>query len=309
MSRIDEALKRAAAGADRFAPVREAPAPAPEQPILDRYPGEAPPAPPRDAGEPRLHARMPPDVNERFAAAVVAAEAPPHVLAPAGDPPRPGAQKLIVNGQKGSMAADQYRRIAAALHELQMERGLRTVMVTSALPQEGKTLTAINLALALSESYGRRVLLIDADLRRPMVHKVLGLSNGRGLSEVLASPRGTALPLLHVTQRLTALPSGRPAQNPLTGLTSARMRELLGDTATMFDWVLIDTPPVVLLPDAPLLAGLIQAAIFVIRAGVTPFPAVERAVNEIGRDRIVGTVLNQVEEQTVRATSYYGHYE
>ena len=85
------------------------------------------------------------------------------------------------------MAVEQYRRLAGAMHEMQLTRGIKTLMVTSAIPHEGKTLTVSNLALTLSASYGREVLLIDADLRRPMVHDVFGVENREGLGEVLAA--------------------------------------------------------------------------------------------------------------------------
>jgi capsular exopolysaccharide synthesis family protein len=202
---------------------------------------------------------------------------------------------------------EQYRRLAAAVHELQIDSGLKTLMVTSALPREGKTLTVTNLALTLTESYGRRVLLIDADLRRPSIHQVFNLANVKGLGELLRSDC-QELPAFEVTPRLSVLPAGRPDSNPIAGLTSDRMRELLEHSAASFDWVLVDAPPVTLLPDAQLLARLTRAVIFVIGAGSTPYAMVERAVTEVGRDSIVGTVLNRIGDQHIPATEYYGEY-
>jgi Mrp family chromosome partitioning ATPase len=86
------------------------------------------------------------------------------------------------------------------------------------------------------------------------------------------------------------------------------MRKFLDDVAGRFDWVLLDTPPVGLLPDAQVLGRLVQAAVFVIRAGVTPFAVVERAMGDLGRECIIGTVLNDVDPSTLPTTSYYGHY-
>ena len=215
--------------------------------------------------------------------------------------------KLVVSDASNPPFIEQYRRLAATLHDAQVEKGLKTVMVTSAVPREGKTLTVINLALTLSESYGRRVLLIDADLRRPSIHEVLGIPNVSGLNEVLRSDRLEPMPVT-LSPRLLVLPSGRSDNNPLAGLSSARMRTFLDDMSKKFDWVLLDAPPVGLLPDAQLLGRIAQAAIFVIRAGSTPFPVIDRAIAELGRDCIIGTVLNGVDERTLPATDYYGHY-
>ena len=193
------------------------------------------------------------------------------------------------------------------MHELQLERDLKTLMVTSALPREGKTLTVTNLALTLSASFGRRVLLIDADLRRPSVHEVLNLPNTAGLHEVLQS-EAVAVPFQQVSPFLTVLPAGRPVNNPMALLTSERMQRLLHESAAQFDWVLLDAPPVGFMPDAGLLAGMTRAVLFVISAGSTPYQLIQRATIELGIDSIVGTVLNRIEERNIPASGYYGSY-
>lgn len=213
--------------------------------------------------------------------------------------------KLVLSSA-APVAVEQYRRLAGVLHELQLAHGTRTLMVSSAVPGEGKTLTVTNLALTLSESYRRRVLLIDADLRRPSLHEIFRLPNTTGLSEGLRS--GGELSLLEVSPHLSVLPAGRPDSNPMAGLTSERMRMFLEESAAIFDWVLLDAPPVGIMPDANLLARQTQGVIFVIAAGSTPYALVERAVTEIGRDNIVGTVLNRVEEDSIPATGYYNAY-
>jgi capsular exopolysaccharide synthesis family protein len=172
------------------------------------------------------------------------------------------------------------------------ERTLKTVLVTSALPGEGKTLTVINLALTLSEDFGRRVLVIDADVRRPAIHDVLGLSNAVGLTDVLR-PGMEHLPLQEVSSRLSVLTAGRAIFDP-RNLASDRMRSLLRDAASSFDWVLLDAPAIDRAPDARLLAGVSRAVLFVIARGTTRFSAVERAMSEIGRGSIIGAVLNEV---------------
>jgi capsular exopolysaccharide synthesis family protein len=213
----------------------------------------------------------------------------------------------LVTGGADAVSLEQYRRLAAALHDAQVERGLKTVMVTSALAAEGKTLTSANLALTLSESYARRVLVIDADLRWPSLHEVFGVKNVRGLSEALADPHEEPA-LVEVSSRLTLMTAGKPVPTPLAGLSSPRMGDLLQQCAAGFDWVLVDTSPVGLIPDGQVLARLIGAVILVINAGSTPSAAVERAVADLGPECILGTVLNRVEEHRIPEAGYYSRY-
>jgi capsular exopolysaccharide synthesis family protein len=237
---------------------------------------------------------------------------------PLGDEPpsQPGSfgpaddaelQARIVTGTADVASIEQYRRLGAVLHHAQIERNLQTVMVTSALPQDGKTLTALNLALTLTESYARRVLLIDADMRSPGLHTLLDVANVRGLGDILRDTR-RELPLIDLSPRLSLLTAGTAVGAPLAGLTSTRMREVLDDAARQFDWVLVDTPPVGLLSDAQVLARLLGAVIFVVGAGSTPIAAVQRSIAELGSDSIVGLVLNRVVDTRIPAGDYYGHY-
>jgi len=219
----------------------------------------------------------------------------------------PDVQARLVSDGAGTVPLEQYRRLAATLHDVQQQQGLKTLMLTSALPGEGKTLTTVNLALTLSGSYDRRVLVIDADLRWPSVHRMLGVANDAGLSEALQSDR-VELPVKQVLPRLSVLTAGRPDVTPLAGLTSARMASLVEQCASQFDWVLLDTPPVGLLPDAQLLARLTRAVVFVIGSGTTPASAVTRAVAELGNDCIIGTVLNRLNERQIPQAGYYSRY-
>lgn len=214
----------------------------------------------------------------------------------------------LVTGGLSSVSLEQYRRLAAVLHEAQLQGNLKTVMVTSALPSEGKSLTVANLAYTLSGSYGRRVLVIDADLRAPNVHRIFGLRNSVGLGEALRNGRHE-LPFVEVSNGLSVLTAGRPGPAPLADLISDRLGDIIRQSASSFDWVLIDTPPVGLLPDAQVLARLAGAVVFVIAAGSTPRSAVERAVSELGPDSIIGTVLNRVEDRRIPEANYYDeHY-
>ena len=216
-------------------------------------------------------------------------------------------QARLVTGDVNSVSLEQYRRVAAVLHEAQTQGGLKTLMVTSALPGEGKSLTIANLAYTLSGSYKRRVLVIDADLRAPSLHHVFGIRESRGLCDALRDGR-LDMPFVEVAEGLTLLPAGRPGPTPLADLISDRMGALIREFASQFDWVLVDTPPVGLMSDAQVLARFVGGVVFVIAAGVTPRDAIERAVAELGPDTIVGTVLNRVEDRRIPQANYYNEY-
>jgi len=219
-----------------------------------------------------------------------------------------GLGKVVVGPGAESALVEQYRRLGAALHHHQLQSGARTLMVTSAVAAEGKTLTATNLALTLSHSYQRRVLLVDADLRRPSIHEILRLNNSTGLSDSLRHPETGGLRYHPISPYLSALTAGRADSDPMAGLVSDTMNRLLSEAAQQFDWVIVDTPPVALLPDANLLAAMIDTAVLVISARRTPYPLVRRAVEAIGQQRILGVVLNRMAgADMVAAYNYYGY--
>ena len=201
--------------------------------------------------------------------------------------------KLVMGRHIPAAAVEQYRKLAAALHHAQVQHGTKVVMMASTLAGEGKTLTATNLALTLSESYRRRVALIDADLRRPTVHDMFGLPNVSGLNDVLSARGNTACEIFEVSPCLSVLTAGRPNPDPVSGLTSERMRALVAAASKEFEWVILDTPPVGLLPDAGLLGGMVDTVVLVIAAGRTQYRMIHRTVEAIGRDRIFGVVLNR----------------
>jgi len=286
MSRIDEALRRAAT-------TEGVPEPATstiDSSMLGRYAIEAP-ARVRDNSQ---HAAEPTPRG-------LQAEAPIRAIAPAL------ASKLVLSPDISPRTHEQYRRLAAALHDLQAQHGLKSLMVTSAAPSEGKTLTVVNIALTLSESYHQRVLLIDLDLRRPSIHDVLGIPNEAGITDVVGT--GGPMPVVQMSRRLSVVTAGRRLDKPLALLTSDRLRAMIADAGAHYDWVLLDTPPIGFLPDAQLVARLSEAALFVIAAGVTPYAVVQRAIAELGPERVVGTVLNRVEDRMLKShDSYSGYY-
>jgi protein-tyrosine kinase len=239
---------------------------------------------------------------------------------PASAPPSPEAaaalaahaqkrtEKLVLGGQHDNLLIEQFRRLAAVLHHAQQQRQARIVMIASAVPAEGKSLTATNLALTLSGSYEKRVLLIDADLRRPSLHTVLNMPNSVGLSTSLNDPHQGRLPIMQVQENLWLLSAGRPDPNPTSLLTSPAMQQLLAEAVTQFDWVILDTPPVGLMPDANLLAAMVDAAFVVVNAGRTPYTLVKKAVDAIGLERVLGVVLNRAERSAAAGAYSYGYY-
>ena len=219
------------------------------------------------------------------------------------------SRKTIVDPDVESSLVEQYRRLAASLHHAQLQRNVRTVMITSAVAAEGKTLTATNLALTLSHSYKRRVLLIDADLRRPTVHEAFRIANDTGLVDVLRKTETRRLPLCRASETLWILTAGMPTSDPMSALASEEMKLLLGEAIEHFDWVIVDSPPVALLSDANLVAAMVDATILVIGAATTPYPLVRRAVESVGASRIIGTVLNRIERgQMVGGYGFYDYY-
>jgi capsular exopolysaccharide synthesis family protein len=298
MSRIDQALRVWEGAKGTESPVVD-PTPSP----LGDYPLEdARQAPPEPLTTPPM---VPPSAKVPPVASVAEPRRAPKPSARLSDSAE--IQARLVTGASSSVSLEQYRRLAAVLHEEQVQGKLKSVMVTSAVPTEGKTLTLVNLALTLSGSYGRRVLLIDADLRAPSLHRLLEIRNTRGLSEALREG-GRDLPIVEVATGLSVLTAGRPGPTPLADLTSERIGNVIRECSASFDWVLIDTPPVGLLPDAQVLARIVGAVVFVIAAGSTPAAAVERAISEVGPDSIIGTVLNRVEDRRIPDANYYTEY-
>jgi capsular exopolysaccharide synthesis family protein len=169
-------------------------------------------------------------------------------------------------------------------------------------------LTALNLALVLGRSYGRRVLLIDGDLRHPSLHRVVGVGNRSGLADALQAQSDVRLAVAPITETVTLLPAGPADPDPLRSLSSARMKRVIQEAAQRFDWVIIDSAPVDAVADAGVLATLVDGIVFVVRAGHSQYPAVKKAMQTLGHERILGVILNGVEGNWDE-TYYYRHPE
>jgi capsular exopolysaccharide synthesis family protein len=223
-----------------------------------------------------------------------------------------GDRHPLISGPVPHDFGEAYRSIRTALAAQFPGSGARIVAVASSQPLEGKTTTAVNIAMALAVG-GARVLLIDADMRRPSVHKALRMTNDRGLSQLLA---GQAR-MREVVQRthdpnLLTITAGRTPANPSELLASDRMRALLSGLETgPFDWIIIDTPPVLAVTDAVILAPMVGAVTFVIGAEMTRWRLAERAVETLlgSNPRHVLAVLNKVNfgRNKYYYSRYYGH--
>src|SRR5262249_40852357 len=233
MSRVNEALSRANAARQPAAGGPGA-APATERGFragLDQYPAE-------DAAAPGS-AIVDEQVGQRAAVSVGHRSDP--LVTPRFSEAYRG--RLVIDPGVSAASIEQYRRLAATVHPLQAEDGLARLMVSSALPHEGKPLTVVNLALTLSESYARRVLLIDADLRRPALHQVFGISSRHGLGDVLRSERAPFQPA-RITKNLWVLPAGSPDANHNAGPAARAIGRFLRESAPALRLVFVDGPPV-----------------------------------------------------------------
>ena len=318
MSRLDAALRRAQTGV-----VVATPSPAVAQPSDATPPDLTPPvAEPPAVPVPEVSPVAVPRPAAAAPAVAVVAASSPEVAATTAQSThhdsRRGVgtfkgfhadhlEKLVISPTVPQPLRETYRRLAATLHAEQSEHGTKVLMISSAVPDEGKTLTAANIALTLSESYEFRVLLIDADLRRPSLDSLFSIGRAEGLNEALTSVPPRQIPVIRVSKYLSLLPAGKPDPDPMSSLTSERMRRLLAEAAAQHDWVIIDTPPVGILTDAKLLGSMADGALLVVRAGKTPSTLVQQAIDVLGRDRILGVVLNRTETRhTFGAYSAYG---
>jgi capsular exopolysaccharide synthesis family protein len=209
--------------------------------------------------------------------------------------PAPAADsRLVCLTDQGGMAAEKFRVLGLKLRHLRERRKLKRIVITSSIPQEGKSLIAANLALNQSRSKILNAVLIDGDLRRPELARRFGFRRDlAGLSEVLRGER----PLSDVVYKLNGsglwfLPAGMTPENPMELMQSGRLPQLLEQLETFFDWIIIDTPPVLPLADTPLWMKLADGVLLVTREGVCEKKQIGRAVELIDRSTMLGIVVN-----------------
>jgi capsular exopolysaccharide synthesis family protein len=234
------------------------------------------------------------------APAPIRSEAPPLGIAAkptAGPPARQHAgavdPRLVAASAPQSIAAEQYRLLRTRVARAENGRVYRAIIVTSPNKGDGKSLTAANLAVTMAQEQQQRVLLLDADLRRPSIHRLFGISETPGLSDILMG--GATIDDALVTMpdhRLTILPSGLIPSHPAELLGSAGMRRIMETLRTRFDRILIDMPPVAPLADVAIASSIADGVLMIVRAGVTPKPAIEAALAGLDTAKILGLVLN-----------------
>ncbi|MGA8617148.1 MAG: polysaccharide biosynthesis tyrosine autokinase [Candidatus Sulfotelmatobacter sp.] len=219
------------------------------------------------------------------------------------------AVELVTQVRPQSQMAESYRALRTSLLLSNLGAPPKVIMVTSALPQEGKTTTSINCAVVLAQK-GIRVLLIDADLRRPSIHKTLGMGPRSGLSNVLtgSATLQQAITRSSVLPNLSILPAGTPPPNPAELLASSNMRDVLEELRGQYDHIVVDTPPALSVTDAVVLSPRADAVVLVIRSGQTTKQALRRSRDILTQvnAKVAGVLLNAVD---LSSPEYYYYYE
>lgn len=219
----------------------------------------------------------------------------------------PDPKKMLFFGSnEHAPGTEEFRTLRSRLYQMREQKPLAKLLITSALPKEGKSFTAANLAQVIVRQHGRRALLIDADLRNPQLHNLLGADPGPGLSEYL---RGEA-DEYSILQRgpmpnLMLIPAGRAGSKAAELLASGRMKALLNRLEPMFDWIVIDSPPAVPVADAAILSKECDGVLLIVRSNSTPNDAAKRARNEFAGRNLVGVVLNGITADQSPYMQYY----
>jgi protein-tyrosine kinase len=205
--------------------------------------------------------------------------------------------------------AEQFRTLRSRLYQIRANQPLRTVLVTSSVPGEGKTFVTTNLAQAIVRQPDRRVLIIDADLRCPRLHVPLGASNTPGLTDYLRGEVDEAAVIQHGPEdNLCLIAGGSQVKNPSELLSNGLLKKLLDRVSPVFDWVLLDSPPCLPVADPTMLADLCDGVILVVRAGKTASALAQKACQELQGKNVVGVVVNAVEESHLNGAYYYQGY-
>jgi capsular exopolysaccharide synthesis family protein len=219
--------------------------------------------------------------------------------------PDPKAMLFFNDDEHGS-GMEEFRTLRSRLYQLRERQSLSKLLITSPLPKEGKSFTTANLAQVMVRQHGRRALMIDADLRNPQLHQLLGAESGPGLAEYL---RGE-MDEFSIIQRgpmenLFLIPAGSNTGNPAELVANGRMKFLLNRLDSLFDWIIVDSPPAALVSDANLLANYCDGVILVVRSNNTPVDAARRARKEFAERNVVGVVLNGISPELSPYAQYY----
>lgn len=215
--------------------------------------------------------------------------------------------RLILLTDPQAPECEQYRTLRTQLFHAAEKKKTQVVTITSTLAGEGKTSTTINLGLAIAQSKEKRVLIIDGDLRRPNVAAYLGTKAKAGFGEAL-SGEGNPLDLLFTIEghELYLLAVSRESSNPTELLSSERLAEMIAELRKYFDFILIDSPPVLPFADAQLLANHADAVMLVVRSGMAQYNTIEKAIESLPAGKMLGVVLNDAE--LTEEAGYYDYY-
>jgi receptor protein-tyrosine kinase len=225
--------------------------------------------------------------------------------------PTPEAHLLDLTSSH-STPAEEFRTLRTRLNHLQTLQPLHTVVVTSPSPAEGKTFTAVNLALSQAHLAENRVLLADFDLRRPVIHNLLQTDRSPGLSDFLRGEVPFSAALRRIADmNLYVLPAGTPAKNPLELLNLRQAKSLFQELPKFFNWTIFDSPPLLFSADANLLATLADGTVLVVKVGATTFDNVARALQSLCENNVLGIVANgaRASELYSKYTYYYSKTE
>jgi capsular exopolysaccharide synthesis family protein len=215
---------------------------------------------------------------------------------------------LFFHEQNHMLGTEEFRTLRSRICMTRKRQPLQKLLITSPLPREGKSFVAANLAAVMVHQPEHRVLLIDADLRSPRLHRSLGTPLTPGLSDYLSGE----VDEISVVQRgcldnFFFIPGGKSVPNPSELIGNGRLRLLLNRLTPAFDWIILDSPPAVPVSDAKLLADLCDGVIVLILAGVTPFDLAQKACQEFRERQVLGVVLNRVAAGSAYSSYYYGH--
>ena len=213
---------------------------------------------------------------------------------------------LFFNGEDHASGAEEFRTLRSRLYHAREKSPLKKLLITSALPKEGKSFTAANLAQVLVRQHGRRVLLIDGDLRGPRLHMMLGTTSSPGLADYLQG-RCDEFSIMQrgPMENLFFVPSGQEISDPAELVSNGRLKLLLQRVEALFDWIIIDSPPAVPVSDASVLAKACDGVLMVVRSNTTPTDMARRARLEFPDDALVGVVLNGTNADAMPYTRYY----
>lgn len=215
--------------------------------------------------------------------------------------------KLLSLTDTESLAAEKFRFFGVRLRQLQQVRAFKKVLITSSIPEEGKSMICANLAVILARKKRQKVLLLEGDLRRPVLPGRLGLGRLNGLSEWLQGESESIPDIYHLEGlNLWLLPAGHAPENPLEMMQSGRLQGLMDELTAWFDWILIDSPPVLPLADTSIWMRLADGIILVAREGTTEKRQLRRGLEVVDQTKLLGVVLNSATETD--RSDYYERY-